>query len=372
MSIFEGINLIVGFLAVVIGIVMFWSLPVPLPQKHAHRKLPFISIIIPARNEAERISSLLQSLQKQNFQSFEILVVDDDSTDNTAAIATEYGAKVVQSKGENSGAGKSMACWLGAKQAKGEWLLFLDADTQFTNEDSMENLLNLYQQKGASGILSLQPYHTVENGYEQLSAIFNIIVVVGMNLFTIWGRKFKTAGSFGPCMLTSREDYFLTGGHKEIQDAIMDDLEMGQAFLKHNLPVYCLGGKGTISFRMYPEGFKTLVEGWCKSFAIGSKSTHPIVMVLVIIWISGSFISVGELISSINSGSIVAIIFSSILYLFYAIQTAIFARRCGNFKWIIFLFYPLLFLFFAGVFLYSLFCVHILGTVTWKGRKIEV
>ncbi|WP_255763948.1 glycosyltransferase [Jeotgalibaca sp. MA1X17-3] len=100
MSILEAINLIAGFLALVVGIVMFWSLPVPSPQKREYTKLPFISIIIPARNEAERISPLLESLQKQSFQSFEIIVVDDDSTDNTSAIAVEYGAKVVQSRGE--------------------------------------------------------------------------------------------------------------------------------------------------------------------------------------------------------------------------------------------------------------------------------
>lgn len=365
------VNLILGFLAVIVGTIMFWSLPRPL-SRDTNTKPPFLSIIIPARNEAKRISFLLNSLQEQNSKSFEVLVVDDHSTDNTVSVATAFGVKVLHNESKEDGAGKSAACWHGVQHSKGKWLLFLDADTRFCNPDSLGTLLALYQRKGAKGVVSLQPFHNIQDMYENLSAIFNVIVIVGMNMFTVWGRRFKPAGSFGPCILSNREDYFSSGGHKKIQDAIMDDLALGQAFLDKNLPVYCLGGKGVISFRMYPEGFKSLVEGWCKSFALGSKSTHPVIMLMSIIWISGSFISAGALISSFIAMNPVLIMLTGLLYLLYAFQTMIFAQRCGNFKWVVFIFHPILFSFFAGVFVYSIFRVYILRSVNWKGRKINI
>lgn len=368
MTALEIMNLAFGFVAVMIGVLMFWSLPVPVSSSRPLTGLPFLSIIIPARNEEGRISPLLQSLQEQRFRQFEILVVDDDSSDNTAAIAESYGAKVLK----NAGTGKSSACWHAAEQAKGSWLLFLDADTKFISVDGLSNLLHFYQEKGAKGITALQPFHTVKRLYEHISVVFNIIVVVGMNLFTIWGSRFKTAGSFGPCILCNRDDYFLAGGHKKIEEAIMDDLALGEAFLEQDLPVRCLGGKGIMSLRMYPEGVGSLIEGWCKSFAIGSKSTHPIIMLMVICWISGSFTAVGALISSINEWNPAAIMFSGILYCLYMIQTAWFASRVGNFRWVVFLFYPILFLFFIGIYLYSFIRVNIFHSVNWKGRKIKV
>jgi 4,4'-diaponeurosporenoate glycosyltransferase len=368
MTVSEVINLAIGFLAVLTGSIMFWSLPVPGFITRNAAGLPFLSIIIPARNEEGRISPLLQSLQEQRFRQFEILVVDDDSSDNTAALAESYGATVHL----NSGAGKSSACWLGAEKAKGDWLLFLDADTRFTSVDGINNLLHFYHAKGARGIVALQPFHTVERLYEHLSVVFNIIVVVGMNLFTIWGSRFKTAGSFGPCILCNRDDYFTSGGHLGIEGAIMDDLALGEAFLEKDLPVRCLGGKGIISLRMYPEGLGSLIEGWCKSFAVGSKSTHPAVMLMVIFWIAGSFITAGALLTSIIEWDIGALFFSGVMYILYMLQTAWFARRVGNFRWAVFPFYPLLFVFFAGVYLYSFIRVNVFHSVNWKGRKIKV
>jgi 4,4'-diaponeurosporenoate glycosyltransferase len=368
MTVLEVIHLAIGFVAVVVGCIMFWSLPIPGFSSRPTGDLPFLSIIIPARNEEGRISPLLQSLQEQRFSQFEILVVDDDSSDNTAVVAESFGAKVLQ----NPGAGKSSACWHGAEQAKGSWLLFLDADTKFTSVEGLSNLLHDYQEKGAKGITALQPFHTVERLYEHISVIFNIIVVIGMNLFTIWGSRFKTAGSFGPCILCNRDDYFLTGGHQKIEGAIMDDLALGEAFLEHDLPVRCLGGKGVVSLRMYPEGVGSLIEGWCKSFAVGSKSTHPVVMLMVIFWISGSFIAAGALISSLTAWNLAAMLLSGLLYMLYSIQTAWFASRVGNFRWAVFPFYPILFLFFVGIYLYSFIRVNIFHSVSWKGRKIKV
>lgn len=371
MSVSDGINLVMGLLALLVGIFMFWVLPV-LKTTSNSASYPLLSIIIPARNEAGRISPLLRSLREQRYQSFEILVVDDHSTDQTATIARSFGAKVLPNSAVESGSGKSTACWHGALQARGQWLLFLDADTSLTNADSLVKLLGFYQRKGAKGILSLQPYHTVHRLYENLSAIFNVIVIVGMNVFTFWGSRFKTAGSFGPSILCNKDDYMMTGGHHKIQEAVLDDLALGQAFMDKNLPVYALGGSGVITFRMYPEGLKSLIEGWCKSFAVGAKSTHPIVMLMVIVWISGGLISTGALISSLVAMSPVAMMLSGLLYAAYALQTLLFARRCGNFRRGIFVIYPILFLFFIAIHLYSLFRARVLRSVKWKDRKIEV
>ncbi|MCA1054164.1 glycosyltransferase [Rossellomorea aquimaris] len=364
----EVINLAIGFLGLILGIVMFWSLPVPVFSPGNKKSLPFLSIIIPARNEGGRISPLLKSLQEQDYKNIEIVVVDDQSTDNTVSVAESNGARVLH----NEGTGKSSACWHGSLHAKGQWLLFLDADTTFSSADGLRNLLHFYNEKGARGIVALQPYHTVYRLYEQLSAIFNIIVVVGMNGFTVWGSRFKTAGSFGPCILTNKDDYLLIGGHKKIEGELMDDLALGQAFLNKDLPVRCLGGKGIIALRMYPEGLGTLIEGWCKSFALGSKSTHPLIMLMVIIWIAGSLNITGALISSIVEMNIVTMMVSGALFILYGLQTAWFARRVGNFRWSIFPFYPVLFLFFAGLYLYSFIRVNVFHSVKWKGRKIDV
>ncbi|MDO3408299.1 glycosyltransferase family 2 protein [Saccharibacillus sp. CPCC 101409] len=364
----EMIKLAIGFAAAAIGVLMFRSLPVPGPSTSSAAGLPFLSILIPARNEASRIPPLLRSLQEQRFRSFEILVIDDDSSDGTAAVAESFGARVLR----NEGAGKSAACWYGAQQAKGSWLLFLDADTRFESVDGLSHLLHFYREKGARGITALQPFHTVERWYEYISVVFNIIVVVGMNLFTVWGSRFKTAGSFGPCILCNRDDYFLSGGHQKIEGAIMDDLALGEAFLEQDLPVRCLGGKGIISLRMYPEGVGSLIEGWCKSFAVGSKSTHPAVMFMVVLWISGSFIAAAALISSLIEWNPAAILFSGILYALYAVQTAGFAGRVGNFNKAVFLVYPIFFSFFVGIYLYSFIRVNIFHSVNWRGRKIKV
>ncbi|MFP3472830.1 glycosyltransferase family A protein, partial [Micrococcus sp. SIMBA_144] len=70
-----------------------------------------MSIIIPARNEEGRISPLLKSLQEQRYKGFEVLLVDDDSSDRTVEVAESYRVTVLQ----NNGAGKSSACWRGAK-----------------------------------------------------------------------------------------------------------------------------------------------------------------------------------------------------------------------------------------------------------------
>ncbi|NLT12330.1 MAG: glycosyltransferase family 2 protein [Clostridiaceae bacterium] len=336
--------------------------------------LPSLTIIIPARNEQMRLPNLLSSLAIQDFREFELIVVDDQSEDETASLAKAAGAKVIRTARleEGSWIGKSFACWTGALAARGEWLLFLDADTRLEKTDSLRRLMSVYGRMNGSGVLSLQPYHQTKKLYESFSAIFNIIVIAGMNSFTPWRDKFKSAGSFGPCIMLNREEYFRTGGHSAISGAVMDDLALGVLYQKNDLKTVGMSGRGLISFRMYPEGFRSLFEGWTKSFGTASSSTHPFVFTMIIAWISGGFSTVALLVHSLMEGSPAWIGISSLTVLIYMVQLIFQARRTGNFNILVLILYPLQHIFFTVLFMWSLYMTKVLHTVNWRGRKIKV
>lgn len=361
--------IVIGMFA---GLLMFWKVPSLQPISGQKKPYSMLSVIIPARNEAKRIGPLLESLKKQKGQAFEVIVVDDASTDETARLVHSYGYTVIKNeKLEDGWVGKSAACWLGANKAKGKHLLFLDADTQF-NSDFLYQLAKKYEQKKETGIVSVQPYHTVERPYEHLSALFNIIVMVGMNVFTAFGNKLEAAGSFGPCILCNKKEYMEVGGHAAIKDAVMDDIELGEAFMQAGYRVRCYSGKGLLTFRMYPEGLPQLLEGWTKNFATASQSTHPIVLSLVSIWIAGGFLSFFFLAYSIIWAPFLWVVASVITYFLFMLQFFWFARRTGNFRFWVFIFFPLHLLFFTGLFCRSIYMTHVVGSVNWRGRKIKV
>lgn len=365
---------IISALGLISGLLMFWRYPTPSSvSTNGSQHTSFVSIIIPARNEERRIVPLLESLSRQKGVAFETIVIDDDSEDRTSEVARSYHASVIRNmKPEDGWIGKSAACWAGAQAAKGNLLLFMDADTEFEKPDSLLRYVSSYEEMGGKGILSLQPYHHMKKVYENASAIFNIIVMTGMNVFTPFGDRFMSAGSFGPCILCNRADYEASGGHAGIRGAVMDDLALGEAFQGQGLPVRCYGGRGLVRFRMYPEGFHQLLEGWTKNFGTASKSTHPFVMTLVNLWITGGFVTPVLLGLSVFFGSDYWILTASVLYLLNVVEMAWLARRTGNFFWWIFPFYPILLLFFTVIFAYSLYLTHIRKTVTWRGRDVQV
>src|SRR5690606_33681105 len=95
---------------------------------------PLVSVLIPARHEAERIGACLAGLARQRYPHFEVIVVDDHSTDATAEVVRSFAGQLAALRIiegaplPNDWLGKPWACWQAAQQANGEWLLFLDAD----------------------------------------------------------------------------------------------------------------------------------------------------------------------------------------------------------------------------------------------------
>lgn len=328
-----------------------------------------ISVVIPARNEAQRIAPLLASLRLQSLPSHEIIVVDDHSTDSTAAVAHQHGARVIASQAlPETWTGKTWACWQGAKVATGELLLFLDADT-WLEPHAVKQLVGAWGRAG--GLVTVQPYHVTVKPYEQLSAFFNIVSMAGLNAFTPLGASLRPGGAFGACMACSRRDYHTIGGHAAVKAAVLEDLLVARLFFRRGLPVTCYGGKGAISFRMYPAGLGALVEGWSKSFASGAMAIRPFALVLTLGWVMGCFSTTSRLLQSLGEPLIPSLAASLAIYFLYALQILWILRRIGKFKWYTCLLFPVPLVFFALVSLHSLVAIHVLRRVTWRGRTIE-
>jgi 4,4'-diaponeurosporenoate glycosyltransferase len=245
-----------------------------------------ISIIIPARNEEQNLEILFDSLNNQSIKVKEVILVDDSSTDRTPDIGRKHNAKVISLKSLPKGwTGKSWACYNGVKAATGDYFLFLDADTKL-KINGIENILSCLKKN--NGVISIQPYHRIKKIYENLSLFFNIILIAGMGLFTPFQNRINPIGAFGPCLICKREDYYKIDGHEGIKGKVMEDIAIGNRFIRAKIPVLCLGGKGTIDFRMYPGGFMDMVKGWSRSFGSGAKSTSIPILIMVIAWIVGS------------------------------------------------------------------------------------
>lgn len=363
------IALVIALLGLLCGVLVFWRVPI---IQHTGTPTSSVSIIIPARNEEFRMKPLLESIVHQQNVEYEVIVVDDGSTDGTRELARSYGTVVISNELlEDGWIGKSAACWAGSLAVKNELLLFMDADTVFTHPESLSNYIASFESMGSRGILSLQPDHYAEKWYEQLAFLFPLIVMAGMNVFTVVGSRLKAGGSFGPCLLCDKVQYEEVGGHAVVRGAVMDDLALGKAFQKQGLPVRCYGGKGIAWLRMYPGGLSDMVQGYSKSMASGSAATHPLVMVLIYVWMVGASIAPIMLLSS-GFSSISWLGVSIGLYILYAVELMIASRRVGRFVWWIFPLYPLLLVVFVSIFMYSLYLSKRKGSVQWKGRNINV
>ena len=337
-------------------------------NRNTHR--PSISVIIPARNEEHALPNLLDSLSGQLSGKDEVILVDDRSEDNTKEVAENSGVKVLESLPTPEGwVGKTWACYQGASIASGEILVFLDADTVL-EKNGLKNIVETYVEK--DGVLSIQPYHKMRDLYEQLSAFFNIIVMAGIGVFTVLGTSIKPIGLFGPAVIMKKKYYIDSGGHEKVKGEILDDVVLGAELQKEGMELNCLGGKNTITFRMYPNGIKELINGWSKGFAMGAVKTSTPLLILIVLWIAGSIGTARGLIEAVIATNNVQIVISGILYILYAAQIYWMLIRIGNFKFYTALFYLLSAAFFVVVFAYSFVRIFMVRSVKWKGREISL
>lgn len=349
-----------------LGWVLSWHLPL-LPRGSVQGQ-PSISVLIPARNEAGTLPNLLASLSRQHQQPLEVIVIDDHSSDGTAAIARAAAGrlplKVIAPPPLPPGwCGKTWALHHGVQTSLGDVLVFLDADTE-PEPDLLGSLVALQQRLG--GLVSVQPFHRTEQPYEQLSLLFNLVGLLAVPL----GPRCGVA--FGPAMTTSRQDYDRSGGHRAVADKVVEDWFLGHCYEQAGLPVSAYIGCGQISYRMYPGGLRDMVVGFDKNFATAAGEVHWPWMLAVVLWLSGLFWAAWCLPASLLGWPMLgdpSPLSNGLIYAAFALQLAWITRRVGSFRWIPLIF-PVPVLFFLGVFLLAIINLE-RGQVQWKGRSVS-
>jgi len=325
-----------------------------------------LSVIIPARNEEINLPHLLESLKSQSVRPCEVIVVNDFSEDRTSEIAERYGATVVDNSLLPDGwTGKNWAVWNGYLRASGDVFVFLDADIRL-EPTALASLLEA--RRRSKGVISVVPYHHTEKLYERLALVFNML---GFFAFTsVFEKNNPRKGLYGSCIVATREDYERINGHSSVKSQVLDDLFLGSKFREAGIPVVNSIGYRLVSFRMYPRGIRSEIEGFSKGAVLSTSTLSPWTIVFTAAWIVGLLVS-----ESVFAFAWLGADWAWPLaagYLLYTAQLFALMRYVGRFGYAVPLLHPLASLFFLGVMAYSVYQVTVLGSVRWKGRNVKV
>jgi glycosyltransferase involved in cell wall biosynthesis len=227
-----------------------------------------VSAIVPARNEEASISGCVLSLLEQN-DDLEVLVADDGSTDGTAAAVREIAGRdarvrlVAVPPLPPGWVGKNHALHVAARLARGDWLLFTDADT--IHAPGRLRAVRERAEREGLDLFSLSPAQQMRNWYERA-----IIPRVYRQLERLYrferindaaGRE---AAANGQYILIRRSAYEALGGHAALAGDILEDVALARAARRAGLRLRFEPGAGVVSTRMY-RSFRALWEGWSKN-----------------------------------------------------------------------------------------------------------
>lgn len=231
---------------------------------------PLISILIPARNEAENISRCLKSLLKQDYPNLEIIVLNDNSTDKTSKVVEGIAQKDIRVRLiegaplEEGWTGKNFASHQLAKQAKGEYFIFTDADTLHFPKTISSALAALITSK--IDALSIYPRQIMVTFWERMSVP---IINIALQCFIPFILIKKTKGplistAIGQFMMFTREAYEKSGGYESIKGHLVDDIQISKRVKKAGYKFMVFDGRNTVYCRMY-KNLKGVVIGLTKS-----------------------------------------------------------------------------------------------------------
>jgi chlorobactene glucosyltransferase len=264
---------------------------------------PLVSIIVPARDEAENISACVATLLNSTYPSVEIVVVDDGSADGTDEIVRILAARSAGRLRLVSGEplpegwqGKSWACWQGYRAARGELLLFTDADTR--HEDALlDHAVGALRRRNAD-LVSVLPHQRTETFWGRM-VLPQILLLVTLR-FRSLGRMFRTKNARavfanGQFLLFRRAAYEAAGGHEAVRGEPVEDLCLAQRLVRAGGALFVAHAEELMETRTF-RTLGGLADGWARHFAFGAALTmpapvRPLVPLLLTLFVLGFWVA---------------------------------------------------------------------------------
>ena len=237
---------------------------------------PLVSVIIPARNEARNIERCVRSIVAATYPTIEVIVVDDRSTDGTGDLVERLGVRLVRGSEPPPGwFGKQWALVQGFRVARGELLLFADADTKHEPELIACAVAALGTER--VDLFSVVPRQEMVTFWERLIQphVFLALQARVGDLRRVNRTRIEwDAIANGQFILVTRSSYEAAGTHEAVKNSVADDVMLAQTYVREGRDIFLAHAPDHMSTRMYGS-LKEIVEGWSKNLALGAPLMAP-------------------------------------------------------------------------------------------------
>lgn len=353
------------FLVIRFSVTVFNFLSNPkLPRSVKHYDYK-VSILIPARDEAENILGLLQSIKEQDYQNYEVIVLDDNSSDGTYNLIEKFSKdnhkfKIVKGKELPKGwLGKNYACHQLSKLATGNYLLFLDADEEIKR--GFINSLISRTENGGLSLLSVFTNQVMQSIGEKLTVPlmhFILLNLLPLRLVRVSNNPAFSAAS-GQCMFFKASNYHDFQWHKKVQNKVVEDVEIMKLVKQEGFKTEALLANGLIYCRMY-KNLNESINGFSKNILAGFGSNIIILLIYQLLVIAWPIILILNFDLSLFALPLTLVILSRLMISFLSGQNVLLNL----------VLHPLQMLFFLLISLISI-KKHLFKNGTWKGRLIR-
>jgi glycosyltransferase involved in cell wall biosynthesis len=339
-----------------------------------------LTVIVPARNEEQNLGTCLQSLVAQSEEVFvlgrdwELIVVDDHSTDRSAEIARGFAGVTVMQAGklEPGWTGKNNAIWTAARKARGRWLLFTDADTIHEPGDLHRAMHEAVRHK--VGMLSYSPRQIVSGFWQRtlMPLVFSELALAYPPA-KVSDPNQRVAAANGQFLLVDRETYRRLGGHPSVADRVLEDVELAFLAKRRKLGLRFRYAADAVATRMY-RTTGAMIEGWTKNLALlfdNALATAVWRLLDILLLVSLPYLAVKlwnarfgpHSLEWIGAGWVLALLWVRNLFRFYARVAK------SNFPFVDCALSPLGLPLFVFLLYRSWFMHRVVKRVSWKGRS---
>jgi len=243
---------------------------------------PLISVCIPARNEERNIRACVESMLAQDYPNFEVVVLDDRSTDSTHGILRQLAAQNDKLRNINGSdlpagwAGKPHALHQASAIARGEWLCFVDADTSVTREALSSCYVKAIETD--ADLFTIMTFQVTGSFWERVVMPLVLTALsVGFSPRKVNDPKRKDAIANGQFILIKRAVYDAIGGHESVKDSIVEDKAIAEQVKWKGYRLIVADGTNIARTRMYTS-LPEMWEGWTKNIYLGLREQSALMV----------------------------------------------------------------------------------------------